>query len=129
MYSKNNCSKGCLVVQALEANLVTQLLELLDKGADALPHSHVIKAHLAKALKEMEKDAVHGGGVSAVLNASPVWDSYRDQKHDLFILPDSAPKYLTSGSTGQRLMITNASSNPLYTGKVDDTPPPLDDSN
>ena len=37
------------------------------------------------ALKAMQMDVMNGGKVLEKLASSPIWASYKDQKHDLFL--------------------------------------------
>ena len=58
------------------------------------------KANLVAALKAMARDVTHGEAVSVILDASPVWAAYRDQRHDLFLTSTAVAGYLT-GPTAQ----------------------------
>ncbi|KAG6454842.1 hypothetical protein O3G_MSEX008886 [Manduca sexta] len=69
-----------LVLQALESELVGELVGLLERGVEA-----GAAARLVCALKAMARCAAHGERVRAVLARSPVWDQYAVQRHDLFI--------------------------------------------
>ena len=40
-----------------------------------------------------------GERITAILNASPIWAQYKDQRHDLF-LPTSRTQAITGGNTG-----------------------------
>ena len=62
-------------------------------------HGSAAKANLVAALKAMARDLAQGEAVSAVLDASPIWATYRDQRHDLFLTNTAVAGYLT-GSRG-----------------------------
>jgi DnaJ family protein C protein 13 len=52
------------------------------------------------ALKALARDPVHGEAITALLDASPIWAAYRDQRHDLFLTNTAVAGYLT-GPTAQ----------------------------
>ena len=106
-----------LVTQALQCNLVPYLLSLLK--------SHQVnsatKAQVTKALKAMQMDVVNGEKVGALLQSNPIWASYKDQKHDLFLQDNKVAGYLTGpvGAAGYLTAGTSTSNN------TSDTPPPM----
>eukprot|EP00731_Ephydatia_muelleri_P020259 Em0012g1084a len=133
-----------LVVQAVSANLVPYLLSLLESSLTGCEKPTTTKAVIAEALKAMQKDLVNGEkaspplhththmlrfGVTQIremLEASPVWSAYRDQKHDLFISSAPVAGYLTGGVGGVAGYLTAGSmvsSTPALTA-----PPPLKES-
>ena len=72
--------------------------------------------------------------ITEILNASPVWSAYKDQKHDLFLTETTIAGYLT-GPTGVAGYITagTASANtatltapPPLIAPPDDTPPDVE---
>ncbi|XP_049876765.1 dnaJ homolog subfamily C member 13 [Pectinophora gossypiella] len=69
-----------LVLQALETDLIGELLSLLETRLDGQ-----VAAQLVNALKAMSRSAAHGERVRGVLARSRVWDQYAAQRHDLFI--------------------------------------------
>lgn len=85
------------VQQAIESQLITFLLRLLDAGPSSLPSS--TKAIIVLVLKSMESNETYGEQIQEMLNKSSVWSEFRDQKHDLFISNQGAPMYLTCKST------------------------------
>lgn len=84
-----------LVKQALDANLVTYLLELLEGQLEVLENPAMTKAQIVKVLKSMTRSLHYGDKVSAILDKSTIWADYRDQKHDLFISNAPVTNYLT----------------------------------
>ena len=60
--------------------------------------------------------------INKILEASSVWASYRDQKHDLFISEKPAAGYLTGGA-GVAGYLTMGSGNPSTMSSV---PPPVE---
>jgi DnaJ family protein C protein 13 len=69
-----------IVQQALEANFITYLLEVLNSN-----HSAQTRALIVKVLKSMTKNQTYGPQVETILGKSQTWSEYSDQKHDLFI--------------------------------------------
>ncbi|KAL5489677.1 hypothetical protein EMCRGX_G018795 [Ephydatia muelleri] len=115
-----------LVVQAVSANLVPYLLSLLESSLTGCEKPTTTKAVIAEALKAMQKDLVNGEKIREMLEASPVWSAYRDQKHDLFISSAPVAGYLTGGVGGVAGYLTAGSmvsSTPALTA-----PPPLKES-
>jgi DnaJ family protein C protein 13 len=86
------------ITQALEADMVQYLLGLLEGRLEALENPAMTKAQIVKALKAMRRSLVHGDRVAAILNKSPVWSEYKDQRHDLFITSTHTAGYLTGNS-------------------------------
>lgn len=74
-----------LILQALEADLISELLHLLESRLDGQT-----AAKLVSALKAMSRSTAHGERVRNVLSGSRVWEQYAAQRHDLFI--SSAPQ-------------------------------------
>nr|KAG5714877.1 hypothetical protein BaRGS_000365 [Batillaria attramentaria] len=87
-----------LVAQALKADLVPFLLRLLEGGLEAVDNPAATKAQIVKALKAMQRSLQHGERVTEILDKSPVWKEYRDQRHDLFISDSNISGYLTGQS-------------------------------
>ena len=75
--------------------MVQYLLGLLEGRLEALENPAMTKAQIVKALKAMSRSLVHGDRVTAILNKSPVWSEYKDQRHDLFITSTQTAGYLT----------------------------------
>ena len=59
--------------------------------------------------------------VNAILDKSPVWSSYKDQKHDLFISDRTTSGYLT-GPMGVAGYLTQGTANP---SALPNKPPPI----
>ncbi|XP_026320399.1 dnaJ homolog subfamily C member 13 [Hyposmocoma kahamanoa] len=81
----SNVNTDRLVLQALETDLIGELLSLLETRLDGQA-----AAQLVNALKAMARSTLHGERVRAVLARSRVWEQYAAQRHDLFIssVPD-----------------------------------------
>jgi DnaJ family protein C protein 13 len=75
--------------------MVQYLLGLLEGRLEALENPAMTKAQIVKALKAMSRSLIHGDRVAAILNKSPVWSEYKDQRHDLFISSTHTAGYLT----------------------------------
>ena len=69
-----------IVQQALEANFITYLLDVLNSNQSAQT-----RALIVKVLKSMTKNQTYGQQVETILGKSKTWSEYSDQKHDLFI--------------------------------------------
>lgn len=81
------------VAQAIQGNVVQELLKLLDSKQSN--HSSSTKALIVQVLKTMTKSLVHGEDISAILEESSVWSEFKDQKHDLFISNQRPDQYIT----------------------------------
>lgn len=55
----------------------------------------MVKAQIVAALKAMTNNLNYGDRVNEILNSSPIWAEFRDQKHDLFITDTNIRGYLT----------------------------------
>lgn len=84
--------------QALKSDLVPFLLRLLEGGLEAVESPAATKAQIVKALKAMQRSLQFGEQVTEILDKSPVWKEYRDQRHDLFITDTNIAGYLTGQS-------------------------------
>ncbi|CAH0774017.1 unnamed protein product [Bemisia tabaci] len=116
-----SAKKDTLVKQALDVQLIPFLLELLGGRLDGCDNAAQTKALIVKALKTMMLSLAHGNTVISLLDRSPVWASYRDQNHDLFITNAPSNNYLTSGVPTTAGYLTQGDSQQLPT-----MPPPLD---
>ncbi|XP_072942508.1 dnaJ homolog subfamily C member 13 [Epargyreus clarus] len=89
----SNINTDRLVFQALETDLIGELLSLLETRLEGQT-----AAQLVNALKAMARSTAHGERVRAILARSRVWEQYAAQRHDLFI--SSAPQHHSlTGST------------------------------
>ncbi|KAK3742179.1 hypothetical protein QZH41_012074 [Actinostola sp. cb2023] len=122
MFNKNHTE---LVAQAVKFQLVQYLLAILDSPLQTVENPAATKAQIVMALKSMIKDLIHGEEVNQILEASSVWSSYRDQKHDLFISDRPIAGYLT-GSVGTAGYLTMGPGNPTNISSV---PPPVENKN
>lgn len=119
MFEKNHTE---LVAQALRVDLVKFLLTILDSPLTGVKNASGTKAQIVKALKAMLKDLNYGEQVNQILEASPIWSSFRDQKHDLFLSANTHAGYLT-GPVGTAGYLTQGpSSSPAAMSR----PPPID---
>lgn len=110
-----------LVVQAINADLIPYLLELLERDLVDCDKPSATKAIIAESLKLMAKDLANGEKILEMLNSSPVWSAYKDQKHDLFISSTPVAGYLTGPTTGIAGYLTAGSSS----APPPSAPPPL----
>lgn len=78
-----------IIFQALDADLISYLVGLLDGRLDGVEGSARAKAQIVKALKTMSSNVSYGSLVQSQLDKLPAWSAYKDQNHDLFI--SSAP--------------------------------------
>nr|XP_050853264.1 dnaJ homolog subfamily C member 13 isoform X3 [Vespula vulgaris] len=110
-----------LIKQALEAEMVPYLLNILEGRLDVIDNPATTKAQIVKALKAMTKSLLLGEKVIAILERSSVWAEYKDQRHDLFISNATNSGYLTAGTPVSAGYLTAGPSTTLTTG-----PPPVD---
>jgi len=108
-----------LVSQALSCGLVKDLLNILNSRLDNIPNASSCKAQVVKALKAMQRSLVYGDQVTQLLNGSPIWKDYEQQKHDLF-LDNEKPLALTQSSTVGYLTMNKSA--------LPSVPPPIDDN-
>ncbi|KAK6624832.1 hypothetical protein RUM44_011696 [Polyplax serrata] len=109
-----------LVRQALESDLVPYLLTLLDRRLE-VENPAMTKAQIVKALKAMARSALYGERILNILEKSPVWSAYKDQKHDLFISNTTPSGYLTGGIPTTAGYLTQG-----QTTLISEGPPPVD---
>lgn len=88
-------SQDQLVKQALDADFVQFLLNLLEARLDLIENPAMTKAQIVKALKSMTRSLMYGDKVNSILDKSSIWLEYKDQKHDLFISNTPIAGYLT----------------------------------
>lgn len=87
------------ILQALEAEMVPYLLDILEGKLETIENLATTKAQIVKALKAMTTSFLLGETVNAILEKSAVWAEYKDQRHDLFISNTSTSCYLTGKKT------------------------------
>ncbi|XP_068620055.1 dnaJ homolog subfamily C member 13 [Battus philenor] len=80
IFNNNNANTDKLVLQALESDLIGELLLVLEGRVEGQA-----AAQLVRALKGMARSGAHGERVRALLARSRVWEQYAAQRHDLFI--------------------------------------------
>ena len=136
------CVCVCVSLQAVNGELVPFLLKLLEDPLIEVDKPSATKALIAEALKSMAKDLANGEivqtlacvfytvfyqytstfeQINELLDASPVWSAYKDQKHDLFLTETTISGYLT-GPTGVAGYLTAGTSS---MGGASNVPPPL----
>lgn len=84
-----------LIRQSLDCGLIQFLLKLLDSRIELGDNPAMVKAQIVAALKAMANNLNYGPRVNEILNASPIWAEFRDQKHDLFIADSNIRGYIT----------------------------------
>jgi len=111
-----------LVKQALQCDLIPDLLALLDSPLRDQSSPSATKALIVKALKAMTHSLLHGEEVTSILKANPVWQQYEQQKHDLF-LPDRPNNPALTAAPGVAGYLTSSSMRQT----VPNVPPPMTD--
>ncbi len=78
----------------------------------------------------MAESLIYGEQVSRILQASNVWNDYKDQRHDLFIQTSSHMQALTGGSSGPQIAgyLTSSASSTTAGKQNTIVPPPLPDN-
>lgn len=56
-----------------------------DQGFEGVENAAAAKAEIVDALKSVCLDLQYGEKITEILNKSPIWAQYRDQRHDLFL--------------------------------------------
>ncbi|XP_011314513.1 dnaJ homolog subfamily C member 13 isoform X2 [Fopius arisanus] len=110
-----------LIKQALEAEMVPYLLNILEGRLDLIDNPATTKAQIVKALKAMTRSILLGERVNSILEKSSVWAEYKDQKHDLFISNAPTAGYLTAGIPVSAGYLTAGPS-----AQIPSAPPPVD---
>jgi len=88
--SSNSLSSGSgsmeeLTQQCVSADLVAQLLKLLEESS-MNPHlTPAGRALVVSILKNLVNSRLHGLRIATLLDQSPSWSAYKDQRHDLFL--------------------------------------------
>ncbi|XP_064389866.1 dnaJ homolog subfamily C member 13-like [Halichondria panicea] len=113
-----------LVVQAVNGELIPFLLKLLEDPLSECDKPSAAKALIAESLKNMAKDLANGERILEILEKSPVWSAYKDQKHDLFLTNTTVSGYLT-GPSGVAGYLTAGSSSSANNANSS-APPPLE---
>lgn len=105
-----------IVQQALEANFITYLLDVLNANQSAQT-----RALIVKVLKSMTKNQTYGQQVETILSKSKTWSEYSDQKHDLFISNEPSLVAIAAPSA-------NIAGYLQYNKQAPAQPPPVNDS-
>ncbi|CDP03377.1 unnamed protein product [Coffea canephora] len=115
-----NRARDALVAQGLKVGLVEVLLGLLDwraGGRNGLcsqmkwneSEASIGRVLAIEVLHAFAAEGAHCTKVREILNASNVWDAYKDQRHDLFL-----PSNAQSAAAGVAGLIENSSSRLTY---------------
>lgn len=105
-----------IVQQAIEANFITYLLDVLNSNQSAQT-----RALIVKAIKSMTKNQTYGQHVETILGKSKTWSEYSDQKHDLFISNEPSLVAIAAPSA-------NIAGYLQYNKSTPAQPPPVDDN-
>lgn len=105
-----------IVQQALEANFITYLLDVLNSNQSAQT-----RALIVKVLKSMTKNQTYGQQVETILGKSKTWSEYSDQKHDLFISNEPSLVAIAAPTA-------NIAGYLQYNKQAPAQPPPVNDS-
>ncbi|XP_055379776.1 dnaJ homolog subfamily C member 13 isoform X2 [Condylostylus longicornis] len=111
-----------LISQSLEVKLIPFLLTLLETRLDFVENSSAVKAQIVSALKAMTLNLSYGERVTQILIKYPVWNEYKDQRHDLFITDSNVRGYLTGVNPTAGYLTQGPSQNV----EVLTSPPPID---
>uniref|UniRef100_A0A9J2PM00 Uncharacterized protein n=1 Tax=Ascaris lumbricoides TaxID=6252 RepID=A0A9J2PM00_ASCLU len=101
---KRSCTE--LAGQMISSGMIEHLLKLLadpmpdyDQGFEGVENAAAAKAEIVDALKSVCLDLQYGEKITEILNKSPIWAQYRDQRHDLF-LPAQRTQAIAGASSG-----------------------------
>lgn len=128
---------GELALQMLNCGMVPYLLEVLDGPMNGVSNGAAARAEIVDALKSAILDLKVGPKIAEILDKSPVWAQFKDQRHDLFLpaartqaitgefrIPFLNPSYLfAGGSTGVAGYLTEGMFNPP---PMNSKPPPME---
>uniref|UniRef100_A0AC35U0N7 J domain-containing protein n=1 Tax=Rhabditophanes sp. KR3021 TaxID=114890 RepID=A0AC35U0N7_9BILA len=74
-----------LAQQVHDSGIVQHILGLLNSSLPEVENPAASKAEMVDALKSVLTDLTWGKKIQDILDASPIWAQYRDQRHDLFL--------------------------------------------
>lgn len=94
---KRSCTE--LAGQMISSGMIEHLLKLLADPMPGVENAAAAKAEIVDALKSVCLDLQHGEKITEILNKSPIWAQYRDQRHDLF-LPAQRTQAIAGASSG-----------------------------
>ncbi|CAI5438006.1 unnamed protein product [Caenorhabditis angaria] len=112
---------GELAAQMLNCGMVQYLLEVLDSSMNGVTNAQAARAEIVDALKSAILDLKVGQKIGEILDKSPIWAQFKDQRHDLF-LPAARTQAITGGPTGVAGYLTEGMFNPP---PMHSQPPPL----
>lgn len=118
------------IKETLNCQLIEHILSLLDQPLADVDKPGSCKAHLVDSCKLMAESLVYGEQVQRILQASSVWNDYKDQRHDLFIQTSSHMQAITGGSAGPQIAgyLTSSVTSTVSGKQSQIVPPPLTDS-
>ncbi|CAB3410631.1 unnamed protein product [Caenorhabditis bovis] len=114
-------NSGDLAAQMLSCGMVQYLLEVLDSSMSGVENAAAARAEIVDALKSACLDLKVGQKIADILDKSPIWVQFKDQRHDLF-LPAARTQAITGGTTGVAGYLTEGMFNPP---PLHNQPPPL----
>lgn len=116
--------------QSIHVDLVPQLLKLLEESIQS-PLTSSGRALVVSILKALSGSRIHGLRVTSVLDQSPCWASYRDQRHDLFLQASGSALPIAAGvgvagyiTHHQRGSASSASATAAGIHRQNQSPPP-----
>lgn len=112
---------GELALQMLNCGMVPYLLDVLDSSMNGVSNGAAARAEIVDALKSAILDLKVGQKIAEILEKSPVWAQFKDQRHDLF-LPAARTQAITGGPTGVAGYLTEGMFNPP---PISNQPPPM----
>ncbi|PIC50764.1 hypothetical protein B9Z55_000154 [Caenorhabditis nigoni] len=112
---------GELAQQMLNCGMVPYLLEVLDSSMNGVSNGAAARAEIVDALKSAILDLKVGTKIQEILEKSPIWAQFKDQRHDLF-LPAARTLAVTGAPTGVAGYLTEGMFNPP---PMSNQPPPM----
>uniref|UniRef100_A0A914YWG2 J domain-containing protein n=1 Tax=Panagrolaimus superbus TaxID=310955 RepID=A0A914YWG2_9BILA len=110
-----------LAQQFLSSKIVPFLLELLGSSLPEVGNPGAAKAEMVDALKQVAKDLQYGQQITEILEKSPIWAQYKDQRHDLFLPASRTQAIAGPTNVGVAGYLTNSMFSPPPTDR--DKPP------
>uniref|UniRef100_A0A914LCQ0 Uncharacterized protein n=1 Tax=Meloidogyne incognita TaxID=6306 RepID=A0A914LCQ0_MELIC len=95
----NHCTHE-FAEQILLSGMIDFLLHSLASSMPGVNNPAAAKAEIADALKNCCRDTQFGERISQVLQKSPIWAHYKDQRHDLFLPTITQTQAITGGPSG-----------------------------
>ncbi|KAL7076697.1 hypothetical protein ACQ4LE_003778 [Meloidogyne hapla] len=95
----NHCTHE-FAEQILLSGMIDLLLHSLASSMPGVNNPAAAKAEIADALKCCCRDTQFGERISQLLQKSPIWAHYKDQRHDLFLPALTQTQAITGGPSG-----------------------------